>query len=256
MSRDGIPDGMQPALLRYVAAMYGMQLDQLAALLTDWGVPAGWARERAEEIVTGWRAAGVADGGLLTLGEPWVWLTRKGLNACALRTRLVKPAAHSLRHTHAVTDVRLAVERTAAYRRARGFWRSERWLQAGEFPRREGHPPDAEVHWPAGTGAPWAGQIWAIEVELTRKSTERTAAIIAQTLARTTDYASLPAIGPAPPDLPPRYGRLIYVCSRLAARAVLDGRAEVGPPESARVEIYDLPDSATRLHSPEGGSRP
>jgi hypothetical protein len=104
----------------------------------------------------------------------------------------VKPAAIGLRHTHAVTEVRLAVQRTSSYRRSRAWWRSERSILAGEsFPARIGHVPDAEVHYPADSGMPWAGETWAVEVELSRKTVKRTAAIMAEVLARTTDYVRL-----------------------------------------------------------------
>jgi len=241
------------ALLGFVASMYGVQLDQLAALLTDCGVSPGSASDTADEVVARWRAAGYADCGNLTVGEPWVWATRKGLDACGLRTRLVKPSAHLLRHTHAVTEVRLAVERTSAYRQSRASWRSERSLLAGEFPSRVGHVPDGEVRYPPGSGLPWAGEIWAVEVEISRKSVERTAAIMQETLRRTTDYRPSPPDSVAP-GLPPRYARLVYVCSVASVQAVLEARAEVGPPESARIDVYDLPESATRLQAP--GWRP
>lgn len=42
------------------------------------------------------------------------------------------------------------------------------------LPRR----PDAEIWWPSITGSPYAGQIWAIEIELTAKHADRTAAIM------------------------------------------------------------------------------
>jgi hypothetical protein len=241
------------ALLEFVATMYGMQLDQLAALLADWGVPGDSAGDRARAVVAGWRAAGYADSGELTVGEPWVWATRKGLDACGLRTRLVKPAAIGLRHTHAVTEVRLAVQRTSSYRQSRAWWRSERSILAGEsFPARVGHVPDGEVHYPAGSGMPWAGDIWAVEVELSRKSVVRTATIMTEVLARTTDYVPTPNSS-AVLGLPPRYARLVYVCSPVSVRSVLNARLEIGPPQSARIEVYDLPESALRLNTPKRG---
>jgi hypothetical protein len=250
---DGNRPGSDGALLEFVATMYGMQLDQMAALLADWGVPADSAGDRARAVVARWRAAGYADSGELTVGEPWVWATRKGLDACGLRTRQVKPAPLGLRHTHAVTEVRLAVQRTSSYRRSRAWWRSERSILAGEsFPARIGHVPDGEVHYPAGSGMPWAGEIWAVEVELTPKSVVRTAAIMAEVLARTTDYGPTP-YGSADPTLPPRYARLVYVCSPVSVRSVLNARLEVGPPGSALIEVYDLPESALRLHVPKRG---
>ena len=57
-ARDGNRQDADAALLEFVATMYGMQLDQLAALLADWGVPADSAGDRARAAVAGWRAAG------------------------------------------------------------------------------------------------------------------------------------------------------------------------------------------------------
>ncbi len=60
--------------------MYGIQLDQLAAVL-------GATPRRAAAQVTRWRAAGTADSGVLSAGPRWVWLTRAGLAACGLPYR-------------------------------------------------------------------------------------------------------------------------------------------------------------------------
>jgi hypothetical protein len=181
-----------------------------------------------------------------------VWATRRGLDACGLRTRLVKPAAQGLRHTHAVTEVRLAVQRTSSYRRSRAWWRSERSILAGQYPSRVGHVPDGEVHYPAGTGMPWAGETWAVEVELSRKPVERTAAIMAEVLAKAAGDGPAPDGGAALP----RYARLVYVCSPGCVRTVLNARLEVGPPQSARIEVYELPESSIRLHTPKRGWEP
>jgi len=247
--------GMDAALLRFVADMYGVQLDQLAALLTNWGQPAASAADLAREIVADWRATGHADTGQLSLGEPWVWATRKGLDACGHRTKLIRPAPATLRHTHAVTEVRLALGRTSSWRQSRAQWRSERSILAGAFPSRVGHVPDGEVHYPTGTGMPWAGEIWAVEVELSRKSVEHTAAIMQEIMARTSDYGGPPA-GHAVPGLPPRYARLVYVCSPVSVRSVLNAQAEVGPPHSARIDVHDLPESALRLNPQKRGWEP
>jgi hypothetical protein len=235
-------------LLHFVAAMYGVQLDQLAALLENRGEPAESAADRAREVVADWRAAGYAETGQLTLGEPWVWATRKGLEVCGYRTKQAKPAQAILRHTHAVTEVRLALQRTDSYRQSRAQWRAERLILAGRFPSRVGHVPDGEVHYPAGTGMPWAGEIWAVEVELSRKSVERIAAIMQEVLTRTSDYGS-PPTDLALPGRPPRHARLVYLCSPDSVRSVRNARYEVGSPHSARIMVYDLPESALRLNS-------
>jgi len=243
------------ALLGYVAEMYGLQMDQLAALLRDWGEPAGSAADRARELVARWRAAGLADSEELTLGEPWVWASAKCLDACGMRTKLVKPATLTLRHVHAVAEVRLAVERTSAHRRSQARWQPERSIVAGRFPARHGHVPDGEVHYPAGTGAPWAGETWAVEVELSRKSVARVAAIMQATLDRTGDFATPPG-SYAVPGQPPRYDRVVYLASPTSVLTVLNARGEVGSPQSARVEVYELPDSMLRLNAPKKGRQP
>jgi hypothetical protein len=245
-----VPARVDTAVLRFVASMHTIQLDQLAALLADRGAPAGRVETLAREVVTRLQAAGHAETGQLSLGEPWVWATRKGLDACGLRTGLVKPKERALRHTHAVTDVRLAVERTSAYRQARGSWRAERWLRIGQFPDRLGHVPDGEVHWAAGTGSPWEGETWAIEVEVSRKSVQRIALIMQEALARGGEWDTTPASG-AQPGQSPRYERLVYVCSPASVGMVLTARNDVGAPLAARIDVHDLPESALRLNTPK-----
>jgi hypothetical protein len=85
---------------------------------------------------------------------------------------------------------------------------------------------DAEIHWPSAGPGPHAGQVWAVEVELTPKPAARTARIMAGLLAR------------------PGYSQVVYLVSP-AARAVVT--ATVGSlPESQRdrVAVRDLPTSA------------
>jgi hypothetical protein len=165
-----------------------------------------------------------------------------------VRARIVKPRAAGLRHAHAVTDVRLAVERTSSWRQGGAWWRAERRIHAGlGFPTQPEHIPDGEVHWPADGGSPWAGESWAVEVEITRKSVERVTGILQEVLLRTGEFGS-PA-GPAEPGGPPRYARLVYVCSAASVRSVLAARAELSASLAARIEVYDLPESAMRLNT-------
>ena len=110
------------------------------------------------------------------------------------------------------------------------------------------HLPDAEVHWPDGArgqdGAPigWAGECWAIEVELTPKTVARTTAIMREILFRTGDYGC-PAADVSVPGRPSRHARALYLCSPAALSTVQRARAALGPP-AARIEVRDLPPGA------------
>jgi hypothetical protein len=250
---DGFLDQADAEALGFVAEMSGVQLDQLAALLVNKGEPADSAPDRARDMVARWRAGGYVEAGHLSIGEQWVWASRKGLNACEVRAREIRPRDYSLRHIHAVTDVRLAVERTTAYRTARAWWRAERSLLNGlDFPARSEHIPDGEVHYPVEAGSPWAGETWAVEVEISRKSINRIAGIMHEVLTRTSDYGGAPGSITVPGHAP-RYARLVYVCSPTSVRGVLTARADVGAPLSARIDVHNLPESAMRLNTLKRG---
>ena len=223
--------------LLFTAEMYGLQLDLLAGLLDV-------APESARRIAARWRRLGYADSARIGPGRPWVWLTRRGLTACGLRYPAVPPALSRLAHTRAVAAVRLALESASGYRQADGYWRSERRLRArmgGRVGLRE-HLPDAEIHFPNGRVVPYAGECWAVEAELTRKTVTRTAAIMRELLARTADYGS-PAAEAAVPGRPPRHARVLYVCSP-AARPIVSRAAGTLGDLAARIEIRELPPSA------------
>src|SRR5262249_35838502 len=163
--------------------MYGVQLDQLGVLLA---VP----EARARGIAAAWRRARYADSARIGPGRPWIWLTRAGLVACGLPYSASSPALSRLAHLRAVPAARLAPGARPRYPAAGGHWRSERRLRArsgGRVGLRE-HIPDGEVHWPDGAPVAWAGECWAIEAELTRKTVARTAAIMHEILTRTGDY--------------------------------------------------------------------
>jgi hypothetical protein len=223
--------------LLFVADMYAAQLDQLAAVLRV-GEP------RARAVAASWRRIGYAQSARLGPGGPWIWLTRAGLAACGRAFPATIPALSRLAHLRAVTAVRLALEATPGYRAAGAFWRSERRLRArigGRVGLRE-HIPDGEVHWPDGGPAAWAGECWAVEAELTRKTIARTAAIMREILARTGDYGC-PAAQARVPGQPPRHARVLYLCSP-AARPVVARARDAAGPLAARVEIRDLPPGA------------
>jgi hypothetical protein len=217
--------------------MYAVQTDQLATAL---GVPP----PRSQAISLAWRRAGYAESARIGPGRPWVWLTRRGLAACGLAYTAASPALSRLAHLRAVTAVRLALESASGYRRADAYWRSERRLRTragGRVGLRE-HIPDGEVHWPDGCGVPWAGECWAIEAELTRKTVTRTAAIMHEILTRTGDYGCA-ADQVRVPGATPRHARVIYLCSPRARATVTRAREALGG-GGGRIEIRGLPDGA------------
>jgi hypothetical protein len=224
--------------LPFVAEMYGLQHDQLGALL-------GLTARQARALAGRWVSAGFAETAMLSQGPPWVWLTRSGLRATGAGYAPAPPALARLAHLRAVTAVRLALESVGSYRDHGAHWRSERQLRARLRGRlgASDHLPDAEVHWPddPGLAPPWAGECWAIEVELTPKTVTRTMAIMRELLARTGDYGCL-ASEARVPGHPPRHARAVYVCSPAAARTVARARDGLGS-LGARVEIRALPDA-------------
>jgi hypothetical protein len=270
--------------LLFTAEMYGVQLDQLAVLLAV-------SEVRARALAARWREQGYAESARLGPGRPWVWLTRDGLLACGLPYRPAPPALSRLAHLRAVTAVRLALESTPGYLAAGAHWRSERRLRArmgSRVPLRE-HLPDGEVHWPdtggpgtdgpgigradtggpdqdggpdgrapdGGPGAapPWAGECWAIEAELTRKTVRRTTAIMAEILTRTGDYGG-PAAEVRVPGALPRHARVLYLCSAAARPTVVRARAALPGVLAARVEIRGLPAGAGLSDSAPLTTRP
>ncbi len=233
--------------LAFTAEMYGVQLDQLAAFL-------GLSARQARGLTTRWATRGLADTAVLSPGQPWTWLTRAGLQACGTRYSAAPPALPRLPHIRAVTAVRLAIEAAPGYAESAGYWRSERRLRSrlgGRLGVRE-HLPDAEVHWPDAAAVPWAGECWAIEVELTAKTISRTTAIMRELLARTGDYGS-PAAQARVAGQPARHARVLYVCSPAALGTVLRSRAQLGT-LAGRVEVRGLPAGAV-LPAPRTNAR-
>jgi len=220
-------------VLVFTGEMYGVQLDQLAAVC-------GRSAERTRVLAARWRAQGYAESGRLGPGPAWTWLTKKGLSACGLTYTAASPALSRLAHIRAVTAARLALERNPVYRDAHAFWRSERRLRARHGVGLRQHLPDAELHWPDEAPVAWAGECWAVEAELTRKTVARTAAIMCELLTRTGDYGC-PAADAFVPGRPPRHARALYLCSPAALGTVTRARDSLGGPLAARVEIRTLP---------------
>jgi hypothetical protein len=232
---DRLP-GRDTAGLLFAGEMYGVQLDQLAEVL-------GVGEARARGVAARWRGQRYAESARLGPGGPWTWVTRTGLAACGLPYTAAPPALGRLAHIRAVAAVRLALEAAPGYAAGGGYWRSERRLRArmgGRVGLRQ-HIPDGEVHWPDAAPVPWAGECWAVEAELTPKTTSRTVAIMRELLTRTGDYGC-PAAEVAAAGRP-RHARVIYVCAPAARPTVARAREALGG-SGARIEIRLLPPGA------------
>jgi hypothetical protein len=228
--------------LVFAAEMHGIQLDHLAVVL---GMPA----EQASGVVSRWRNLGLAESARLGPGPPWVWVTRTGLAACGLPYPAGPPAPSRLAHTRAVTAVRLTLQATTAYRRARATWRGERDIRAGRRGGVRGSVPDGELLWPRGAAVSWAGQCWAVQAEVARPTAGDTAEVMRELLARAGDGPAPAAVRPAGPGHPPRYARVLYLCSPAALPVVLRARDAQGR-AGARIEIRDLPPGAVLAPAP------
>ena len=149
--------------LRWVAEQGAVRLDVLAHVLHPVR-PRGPAPTR--RVVDGWRAAGLVEHERRLAGRPGVlWATRAGRRRVGLSGPADPPALGLLEHLHAVSLVRLGVER-----RGGRDWTSERTLQR-ERPTPDAHVADARFCTPDGVPT-------AVEVELTRKGPTRLAAIV------------------------------------------------------------------------------
>jgi hypothetical protein len=206
---------------------YGAPYDLLAAAL---GMPAG----ELPAVLRRWRRAGYAAAGRLAPGPGWCWLTRDGMNATGLGFPAGRPTLGRLAHTRAVLAGRLWMEASPAWAAGRPWWHSERRLRSAvPAAGRDGHIPDAEIHWPSITGAPYAGQVWAIEVELTAKTQARTEDIITGLLTAA------------------QYAHVIYLTAPAARRVVARTVAGLPPRDQGRVVIRDLPAAAFMPEPPQ-----
>ena len=203
---------------------YAAPYDLLAAALRI-GSPANMYR-----LMTRWRDTGYAATGQLGHGPSWCWLTREGMAATGLGFPVTRPALTRLAHIRAVLAARLWLEARPAWTQGQAWWHSERRLKAAQLPPgRRGHRehvPDAEIHWPSLDGSPHAGQVWAIEVELTPKPLVRTSQIMTGLL------------------VPPRYARVLYLTAAAAESVVTRAAATLPGQEQARLTVQNLPRSA------------
>jgi len=145
-----------------------------------------------------------------------------------------RPSLARLAHIRAVLAARLWLQASPAWAQGQPWWHSERRIRAARPgpAGSAGHLPDAEIHWPSTGTSPHAGQVWAVEVELTPKPLARTTAIMAGLLG-----------GPA------RYAQVIYLTAPSARPVVTRSAGAVSAGQQARIIIRDLPPSA---FTPEG----
>jgi hypothetical protein len=203
------------------AEHYGAPYDLLAAAL-------GAQPARLRGIVARWRRAGFAATGRLESGPAWCWLTPAGMTATGLGYPATRPALARLAHIRAVLAARLWLADSQAWQGGQAWWHSERRIRAALARPGVGigHLPDAEIHWPSLPATPYAGQVWAVEVELTPKPLARTTRIMAGLLS------------------PPRYAQVIYLTGPAARLVVTRAAAGLPAAQADRITVRDLPPSA------------
>jgi hypothetical protein len=190
--------------LRWVAEQYAVRTDVLGHLLSG---AAPVSAMRTARVVARWRGAGLVERRrVLVDGPAVVWPTAIGLRRIAAPYVPHPPAVGLLAHLHAVSLVRLGVERIGARR-----WVSERALQRRR-PSRDAHLPDGLFRTPGGIDV-------AVEVELTRKPGPRLQRIVDEL---TTDYAAV-----------------LYVVDSTPVRIGVE-RAIAALGEQRRVTVVDL----------------
>ena len=190
-----------------------------------------WPRRRRGSARSSarWRAAGCAASGSFGPGPAWCWLTPAGMAATGRRVarpaaRAGAPGAHPRGAGRpAVAAGRPRLRRGAAVVALRAA-----------HPRRPPQPVPAPrtSRTPRSTGRtaaarPHAGQVWAVEVELTAKTAARTARIMAGLLSG-----------------PPRYAQVVYLTSPAARHVVAAAAGNLPPAQAGRVAVRDLPPAA------------
>lgn len=202
------------------AEHYAAPYDLLAVAL-------GAQPARLRAIMARWRAAGYAVTGMLGPGPAWCWLTPAGMAACGHSWPARPPALARLAHIRAVLAARIWLESSPAWPDGGAWWHSERRIRAAlPLNAGTGHVADAEIHWPSDGTSQYAGQVWAVEVELTPKTAVRTGNIMAGLLSQ------------------PRYAQVVYLTAPAARPVVTNTAGRLPEPQRGRVAVRDLPPSA------------
>jgi len=202
--------------LRWLAEQRAASLPQVARLLGDLGGHEPGER-RTRHLVGRWEELGLATRTSVWHGEPAVvWLTTQGARLVGL-TRWRAPSLGTLRHTLAVSEVRLRLAPSGAGRR---------WVCEADL-RRHSSGPGVHVA-DAGVLDPTDGTWLAVEVELTPHGRRRTADTMRTLLAE------------PGPDGRPRWRRVLYLCSPRAMPGVVTARGDLLAAQQERVLVREL----------------
>ena len=201
------------AALRWLSEVRAATLTQLTVLLGELGLEGPITPRRCAQIVARWEHLGLVEKSTIWHQEPAVvWLTAQGAQMAGL-SRWRRPAIGTLRHTLAVTQVRLQACRPV---NGRG-WVSERELRS-VLPR-ESRVPDGGLVETDGT-------VTAIEVELTPHGRERVRDAITSLLAERHEGRD-------------RFAKVLYLVAPPCRRQVEAVRAEL--PDHLRDRVVVLP---------------
>lgn len=167
-------------LLAWCGEQYTVRFDLLAVLMARMSdddatrARGRVSRQAVSRRVRAWKQEGLVEARTILAGEPaTLWLTADGMMVAGLPWRPYEPTLATVAHRHAVGLVRVEVETGVGL-----TWVCERELREG-VGGRPLHLPDGVV-----LSTDERGKVWrtAIEVELTRKTEVRVAAILRQLL--------------------------------------------------------------------------
>ena len=201
--------------LRWLCSVRAANLPQLRILLGQLGDEGPITSRRTAQIVARWRSMGLAEKATIFHREPAVvWPTAQGARLCGV-ARWKKPAIGTLRHTLAVTQVRLQACRPS---NGRG-WLTESQLRA--LLGKDSHCPDGGL-------VEQSGEVTAIEVELTPHGRTRVREAIASLLAERDGDRN-------------RFAKVLYLVSKSTKVQVEAVRDELPPHLRERVVVLPCP---------------